>query len=63
MIVIKDSLRSATPHREAWEMCPFTVYVHRYCYRNRKVEGRQVADPYGTQLFCLLPFNELLSKP
>ena len=47
MIVIKDSLRSATPLREAWGMYPFTVYVHLYCYRNRGVEGRQVADPYG----------------
>ncbi len=28
-------------------MYPFTVYVHLYCHRNRKVEGRQVADPYG----------------
>ena len=28
-------------------MYPFTVYVHLYCYRNRGVEGRQVADPYG----------------
>ena len=28
-------------------MYPFTVYVHPYCYQNRDVEGRQIADPYG----------------
>ena len=27
-------------------MYPFLLYVHLYCYRNRQVEGRQVADPY-----------------
>ena len=49
MIVIKDSLRSATPLREAWGMYPFLLYVHLYCFPNRNVEGRQVADPYGGQ--------------
>ena len=27
-------------------MCPFLLYVHLYCFLNREVGGRQVADPY-----------------
>ena len=46
MIAIKDSLRSATPLREAEDVY-VRLYVHLYCYQNRQVEGRQVADPYG----------------
>ena len=51
MIVIKDSLRSAKPHREAWGDVYFRVYVVLYCFLNRKVKGRQVAYPYGGRCF------------
>ena len=31
-------------------MYPFLLYVHLYCFLNRKAKGRQVADPYGGEL-------------
>ena len=39
------------------------VYVVLYCYQNREVEGRQIADPYGLKEFHMVPFNLMLPKP
>ena len=41
-------------------MYPFMVYMVLYCFLNRQVEGRQVADPYGGRWFFRLLLNILL---
>ena len=42
-----QSLRRQLPPQGSLGMYPFWLYVDFYCFRNRQVEGRQVADPYG----------------
>ena len=43
---------SSALNGESLGMYPFTVYVVLYCFLNRQVEGRQVADPYGLSCFA-----------
>ena len=46
-----QSLRRQLPPQGSLGMYPFSLYVRPYCYRNREVEGRQIADPYGLKMF------------
>ena len=52
MIVIKDSLRSATPHREAWGMYPL-VYTF-FLYHSKAVRFRvdKLPTPTDSEIFA-----------